>query len=742
MSVSSAFNLLDVNASSIETSAAGWTAGANTSIARITTRFYQGAAALSLTATAAGTVTATTAVRVPVAAGTEYQGYAFFALIVAAAGRSSSVRVDWWAASTGGTAISSSSGAAVTMASATAWQTPPPQVTAVAPAGAAFASLTVTVTGMTAGSVVAMDVATLGIPNIWTGNLLSYAVSGVETDVSGWSAGPTVTLARSTASVWEGWYSLQATATATGDGAVSLATPVPVVAGTEYVIWPMVRADAAGSFRSSVQWLDGSSAVISTSTSETWPLAAATWTRAPFTAVAPSGAVSARLVLVPVATAIGQTWLLDQIAIAPASLIPGTLLTYAEQSFDPLTPAWVADGGCTVERSVERWWDAPAALKVTPSAVGGDATVTLPRRLPVTGRTAYKVAPYVYHDALISKPTYDVLYAWYDSSGTWIKTHAHRWTTAVTASWYLLTAGVVSPENAAALQISIRWVAPETTSPGFIDRVYAGPGGLAVIPTVLPDMYGVSLRITGMTTASQALWTLWRSGPDGVQVPVRGPSGDLVTQPITGDVAVVEDYEAPLGIEVVYTARLTSPGTLTYTTDPPVVVPEPASGTDVVIKDPGQPARQTSATVTALPDWTRTARQAVHQIRGRARPIVVTDVRADRTGTLTLTTETAADRDALWWVLEAGATLLVQWPAEWHEPDTYVQVADVTEAHIVATAQAADRTWTLPLTVVDRPAGGMTGSPLRTWEDVSTESVDWQAVVDTYGSWLDVYSGA
>jgi hypothetical protein len=167
----------------------------------------------------------------------------------------------------------------------------------------------------------------------------------------------------------------------------------------------------------------------------------------------------------------------------------------------------------------------------------------------------------------------------------------------------------------------------------------------------------------------------------GSTTPVRGHAGDLVQQPVVGDVALAEDYEAPLGVDTTYLVTV-SGGPVGYlsSTSAAVVLPEPPD-TQVVIKDPGQPQRWTTAVVGTLPDWQRPARQSVNPIRGRVRPIVISDIRTSRTGSVTLVTESAEERDQLWWVLDTGNTLLLQWPSSWHEPDIYVQVGDAGEAH-------------------------------------------------------------
>lgn len=142
-----------------------------------------------------------------------------------------------------------------------------------------------------------------------------------------------------------------------------------------------------------------------------------------------------------------------------------------------------------------------------------------------------------------------------------------------------------------------------------------------------------------------------------------------------------------------------------------------------------------------MPDWTRSARQGVNPVRGRARPVIISDVRTSRAGTMTLVTETQDELNTMWWLLETGNTLLLQWPSEWGERDVYVQVGDVTEAHVAEYAGYRDRTWSIPLTEVDRPVGGITGSTDRTWQSVLDSRTDWLDVMTNATTWLDVYTG-
>ncbi|MFD4699766.1 hypothetical protein [Streptomyces niveus] len=740
MSVAS--NLLAANVASIETDATGWTAGASTTRTRSTARFYSGVASLLLTATAAGSVTATTASRVAVVAGTEYTSYAYFANITSVAGRTATVSVSWYANAAGGSPISTSTSAALTLATATTWSEPPPILIATAPVGAAFASVTVTVTGLAAAAAVAVDVISLGPPNAVSGNFLPYNTQGLEVSAVGWAAETNATIARTTTDSYEGWACLQSTSGAAGSMEVRTVASVPVTVGTEYLALSYVRAPAAGlDFKVQILWLDGASAPIGTRASYTWqPTATAgSWTRCTASGVAPAGAVTAKLVLTLTATAAGQVWITDQMSLARAALIPQSFLNYNAQSIEMDASAWNASANCTIARSTARSWEGAASLMVTPTGAG-DAIVRLTQDFPVTPRQVYRMYPYVYHGVMATDPVVDMLFSWYDADGVFMHTSYYRWIMGAGAGWWAPLGSAPAPAGAAKVNVGLRFVAPTAGDIFYVDHVAVGPGGVGVVADPIPDAYGASIHVQGLTTSGYTYWSLMRMTPDGALTPVRGPDGDMSRLTITGDTAVAEDYEAPLGESIRYYMKR-------WTTDPyamansdPLTLPEPPD-TTVILKDPGLPARSTTAVVGTLPDWTRAARQGVNAVRGRARPVVISDVRTSRTGTLTLVTQSQAEIDAMWWLLETGNVLLLQWPRAWGERDVYVTAGDATEAHIVAHAEYMDRTWSVPLIEVDRPIGGVTGSGDRTWSTVSTESPDWLTVLTTSSSWLDVYTG-
>ncbi|WP_328742910.1 hypothetical protein OG436_29400 [Streptomyces caniferus] len=735
MSVSS--NLLPDAVADLESGITGWTAGANTTLFS-STRFWAGAKSLGMTATAAGTVSATTTNRVAVVAGVAYTAYAYFASLVAAAGRTGNVTVSWYAASTGGTAISSVSATATTLANATAWNSPPPILIATAPAGANFATVTVTVTGLTAGAQVASDGIALGTPITFAATLLDYNTAGCEVSTSGWTAGTNATITRTSTVSYEGWWSLQVTATAAGDTVASLTSRVPVVPGTEYSGFTHVQPPASGlAFVVGLAWYDGSGTLISTTTYTHTP-ASGGWSRQGVSGRAPANAATVDLVLRPQATAAGQTWLCDQSAILTVASA-GFLVDYATHSAEVGLDGWAVAGG-TLSQTHEQVYAEYYSYKLVADGTV-DMTMTLATPVPVTAGQAYQLAPRIIVPGFTQ--TYVAELEWLDVTGEIIRTTSIEWNNSKhITGWSGSTTADIAPPGSVSLRVRWRRRAPVAGETWFLDSVVIAPGGLAALATPTADSTAVQLTLQGLTLSGQTHWGLWRVTADGVRTPLRGYAGDTNSVTTVSDVFAITDYEAPLGVSLTYILKTwtTTVNDGWYYRSPQLVLPT-REDSGVVIKDPTLPARNTVATATTLPDWQRSARQGSYAVRGRARPIVISDVRASRTGTLALTTETTEEATALWWTLETGNVLLLQWPAGWGLADMYVTVGDVTEARISTYAGHSDRSWSIALTEVDRPTGSLVGSADRTWQDVKDGNASFAELAASATSWLDVFTG-
>lgn len=737
MSIST--NLLSANVSGIETDASGWSPGLNTTLSQNSTRFFAGSKSLQMTATVNGSVSAVTAARVAVTAGDVLTAYAYVSSVVAATGRAAFVTVNWYASVSGGTALSTVSSASTPLPNSTAWLTPPSILIATVPTGATYASVTVVVAGLTATQSVVVDSISLGPPAVIAGNLLPYADQSCEVSAAGWQNLWQSTTGRASTQSFEGWWSLAETSTAAGLMRVGMVSGVPVTAGTEYFAYSWVYGPVtSASISVYIRFYDATGTQIGVSSRTTAMPGAGIWTRRGVIGTAPPSAVTARLVMEPTATATGEVWLYDQMAILPAPVLPGNALGYSAQSMETQATDWTAVSGCSLVRTTTRAWEGVASLAVT--ATGGDATISLAAPVAVAARQAYRAVPYIYSPAQTTALTVDVTCVWLNAAGATLGTSTIRWALGTAAGWYAPIGSGVSPSGTTSALLTIKFNAAPAGTTFNVDNVLLAPGGLGVLADPIAGAYGARISVQGLTTGGFTTWGLWRMMPDGTTTPVRGATSDMTMLTVVGDDAVAEDYEAPLGTPVQYLVKLWTGTAYLSATSTPTTLPTPPD-TEVVIKDPQQPARWTTATVETVPDWQRSARQGVNPIRGRSRPIIISDVRSSRTGQITLVTETDGDRDQLWWVLESGAPLLIQWPTTWHESDMYVAVGDVVEAHLTPVATYADRGWTAPLTEVDRPVGGVVGSADRTWQNVLDGNADWLAVLNGATSWLDVLTG-
>ncbi|MBT2412641.1 hypothetical protein J7I94_19095 [Streptomyces sp. ISL-12] len=727
-------NLLPANAESIETDASAWSALVNASSLARTTGGTLGTYSLLWRATAVGDSQIGLATRVAVTAGGEF--WACASIFPPAVGAQSRIEVRWY--NSGGTLISTSQGPVISAPAATWHQV---AVVGTAPATAATANVVIRVTGTAASQAWFTDRVFLGLVAKSTGNLLSWNAESIEVDTTGWAIEGAGAASVSRTAAW--WYqSLLVTSTSTGAVTAQTAETPAVTPGVEYAGYAYVVPDTTANglpLTITIQWLDGSGTVVGTSSSS-WTPTMSAWTRVTIIGTAPAEAVSARLALSTTATATSQQWAIDRVVLAPTSALslPGNLLPYGTADMEQDVSAWTVTGG-TGTQSSESWATGAHSLKLVADG-SGDLVASTTQPVPAGQEgVGYMFAP---RTRQLADRRYRTRIEWLDSTGEAVRTRWQSWA-GVATGWLTSSIGDLAVTGAVAVRLSIIVPGAPAGDTWYVDAVEWKVGGLTAYAEPAAGG-GARITLRGLTGRGPTwLWSLTRLVAGEAPAPVRGYSGDLTAQSVVGDVAVVTDYEAPLGVPVYWRVAMWDPngvGTLSYTSDPVTLT---AETTDVWLKDPGLPQRSVKLTVaTPMPTWQRQARQNVSQVRGRRLPVVISDVRGGKTGTLTVVTETADDRDALWWVLDAGGPLLLQWPPHWDEDDIYVTVGDVSAAPVVDYAEFSDRTWSLPLTEVDRPTGGITGSADRTWETVATENATWADVLAGTPTWLDVYTGA
>lgn len=735
-------NLLAYNTESVETDATGWGTTVNCAATRQTTQHLEGSASLRLVSTTSGAMTCKTATPVTLPAGTQY--VSFGGGVFSANLLSSVVTVQWLDGT--GAIISNSSTAAVAPGNGTAfWYI---HGGAAVPTGAVTANLIVQCTATASSQTVYWDRMWIAPQAVWGGQLIPLDAEFNEQMTAQWTATTNCTAAvGAIGTYYPAWGSaLQLTATAAGDmRAVPSSGPVAVTPGVEYMATGYY-AQTSGSNRTAlieIEWLasDGTTLVSST-VSPLFTVVSATWTRVTAISTCPAGAVKAQPRLRPQAGAASEVWFLDQLGLVTTSsyMAAGNLLGYNAASVEMDVSPWNITGGTKV-RSTTEVFDGTYSLAVTATGTA-DMVVQLATSIPVTVGSAYQFSP-LFWPATPSGTT-TIQLDWLDGSGDIVQSTTSDFVLppGSTSTWYSDTAGDLCPATAVSLQPSLIFRAPTSGEVFYLDDMFAGAGGLAATVAELSGEYAAQISIQGLTTSGATFYTLQRMLADGTLVPVRGETGDLTNVPIVGDVAVVTDYEAPLGVPVrwyvqigdgvgdIYVDFTTSPLTLT---EPP--------RNYLVAKDPLLPARNGAFIVSAPADWTRAASSAVFQPRGASLPIVRYDKRKGRTGTLVLLTATDDERQQLEWMLATGNTLLLQAPTGTGWDDIYVQVGDVVEPRTVPTAADTTRLWSLPLTEVGRPVGGAVGSASRTWQDVLSGYSTWYDVYQAYSTWAGVLTG-
>ncbi|MEV4037723.1 hypothetical protein [Streptomyces umbrinus] len=608
-----------------------------------------------------------------------------------------------------------------------------------APATAATADVIISVEPTSANQTWFADRVFLGLPATTFGNLLPWNMESLEIDIeSSWTnIFPDNWGVTKSPTAYAFFQSMLLTSQGAGRALVisESSQAVPVTAGVEYVAYAYVTPGVSYlQQRTQIYWINAAGAEIGISSADWYP-PTGQWTRCTVIGVAPPGAVKARVGLAPLATAAGQQWAFDRIVLAPtgALMTAGNILPYNVSDMEQDVTGWSVTGA-DKSQTTEQVLGGAYAMKLV--GTGGDIVVT---------STVYGVQPGVGYQfvACTLKPgdrVYQTRIEWLNSAGEPVRTRWQSWAGS-TGVWLAGAMGDLAPDDAETARISFIVPNAPVGEVWYFDRAEWRIGGLTA-RAVPAGGGGAAVTVRGLTSGGPTWkWSLTRIVAGDTPQPVRGWTGDITKQSITGDVAVITDYEAPLGVDVQWRVTIENPtgsGRYSYTSD---AISLDSETLDVWLKDPGLPARSVRATVQTLPDWQRSARQGVNQVRGRSRPIVISDVRSSRTGSLALVTHSESERDSLWWVLDTGHVLLLQWPPGWGERDTYVSIGDVTEAHITELAEFSDRTWTLALTEVDRPFGGIVGSADRTWQTVAESGADWSDALAGATTWLDVYTG-
>jgi len=747
-------NLLPIAASTFEGGTSQWAAsGANATTTVQTTTKLSGTYGLRVTATATGEATIWMTTRVAASAGTEYVARVPVGLAAALAGLTVRVNIEWWSAVTGGTQVGFKSGPTASVVNATGFNNAGYAAVADrAPVGATHMALTFTINGLAAGQAVVIDDLYFGAAQTIFGNMLPYDVQSIEGDTSGWTAA-NANLDRQAVSLLtgSGYYALRATSVAAGVIDLHTSAGFPVSPGIEYVGYGLIYAanGVAYSVTSEIRWFNGAWAMLGTTPPSVYSAGSnPAIIRVAAAGRAPAGAVYAQLGHYITTSAGGQVYTAEEFQLKAAANPSGNLLDYDEFSTESALPAWTPTNVASHSRSgmESNITDGYFALKVTPAG-SGIVGMQLNRLLAVTPGVTYLVQATSWRHNPIPANTVDSTFRvrvdWFKADGSLFQadnpdqfyTHSNSGEYAAQVNNQTRTA----PVGAAFAKVGLEWSHQSGTSDYYVAD--------NIILTPATPQYSLSTDdATGCVTLdvenghTEPTVSVQRMDADGSASYVRGYGLEYNRAPNSSAPMHIEDYEAPLATSVWYAITWYqsdgSRGTRLFTRDTNAPV---LSDPDYVwLKSPGIPAVNTRVMMEAPIKWSRAARSSTYEIVGRRNPVHVTGKRAGRTSTISVLIWDESANETFDALLDSGLPALIQaMPGYGLKGNLYIATKDVDSDPVSGAANQEGWRWTLNITEIDRPVGGLQGSALHTWADILTDYDQWEGVQGR-GSWQNI----
>lgn len=621
-----------------------------------------------------------------------------------------------------------------------------------APAGTTRAQVVVSATATAANQITYFENVYLGYPLRYAGNLLSFDAEQFEITGTSWAAETNCSLSRTVPPVGWGvdWYysggeMLTLTVTANGNASAVCTERPAVTPGTEYV----ARAYLNPPTSSASCWLElrfynAAGSQIS-ATRSTLAAPGTSYYRQVASAVAPADAATASVAVGITSSTAGQLVRTEGVILKgrTATIYTDTPnsndVLYSDSSFEQGVGQWtVPSGVATITRSTPwgmHYYEQAYSLTVASSTAS--ASTLRSGVYPVTGGVNWRTMFAVKRVAGGWSAGASV--NWFDASSALISTSTSTPVSIPSDGlWYVVTQDYTAPPDAVFAQIDLPVTASAVSSTLQIDDVNLAQ----VLPrtSLVVDEDTASVQITEREINTSRVMSMYRVLADGSKTLVRGASGLLDHVTPTDTVFIVTDYEAPLGVPFSYRIEFysTSTGMLTEFRTSDTVTLDPGDANYSWLKDPLRPILNRRVLVKQAPDWKQPIDQQVYRIRGRQNAIVLSGVRSGREGDLVVWTQSDEEREGLRFLLATGNVLLWQSAPGMGESDVYMSVAEASFPRVTTYAPEPWREWTLPLTEVDRPTGGMAGSPTWTVRDVAIENTTVLSLLSRYVTVLDL----
>lgn len=235
----------------------------------------------------------------------------------------------------------------------------------------------------------------------------------------------------------------------------------------------------------------------------------------------------------------------------------------------------------------------------------------------------------------------------------------------------------------------------------------------------------LQLTCTGATEA-----TIYRVTPDGRQA-VRGAFEETISGALNA-----ADYEAPQNTTLTYFARV-SDGTSTQESTLVTVAGMVDRGADCIF-GLTNPLGIVPVNVVGIPELRSQGRQDVVQVIGRADPVVVSDIRAYPSGTLTIATLTDDERQDVNALLADGQVIAFspRYTTYGFSDIWYLSVGNVTEKRISPLGYLPERFIELEVQRVAPPPADFVGPAFQLWQDAKDAGTSWNTALTTGQTWL------
>lgn len=247
---------------------------------------------------------------------------------------------------------------------------------------------------------------------------------------------------------------------------------------------------------------------------------------------------------------------------------------------------------------------------------------------------------------------------------------------------------------------------------------------------VTPVLEHGRIKIVVTADAAADAVTVTARHPSGRQRIVRGIDKAL----LSGGSFIGWDHEAPIGVQMEYTATIWADPSVRLNDSAPFVATWDTEAD--WLKDPLEPARNVQVSIEDIGEFTYETPTGFHTVMRRPDPIAIGEVRRAATGEIKLLTETTTDSDRIHYLTASGNVLLLQSSQESGIGNMYLALRGVKETKLSKLKTDTRRRFTIGYQEVASPAGDPGG--FLTWADAAAQYATWQSIVDAgFTSWLD-----